>query len=448
MGLFLLWWVYGRRWGGRMYIIAQMGGFVKRGGWLEEEHFMNAWNARQRQAAMEHYDARLLTAVTRFKNQLGFSNAGDNRGVVDLDVWTALWRGFFHSGALDRSRYLREYWRERDTDGRIPISRTVQHALEFSHFTLGRQNRMTMQVFENTVTLTYNPRIFLRDISSVPAENREDIATRVKEQIEEGVRRWRGPYTIYGAPVNVVMNVSAEIVPREGMAEIIVTRRVNPGDIMNRLPSQIRRLLLRPILAVSVFNAATQPLLSAALMAVIPPLLTLADVIHSSLENGQFAPMVPQSAVWNRGGRNEVLLQWDINAPLAGMASLMAHEFGHVLGLFDAYDYSVQAPNLTPWRWVPEFAVDWTADRLQELQEIIGRVFAAIFSSGVSVAQLISWGSNRNDIMFQQYSPWEVTNLNIEMLLLAWRRNALQMYDGSAALRFFGNNEETFALFH
>jgi hypothetical protein len=85
------------------------------------------------------------------------------------------------------------------------------------------------------------------------------------------------------------------------------------------------------------------------------------------------------------------------------------HEFGHVLGIFDAYAYEYGS---------------------------------SIFCPGVSDNELIGWDSTKTDVM---RSSSDVTNLHAKMLLFAWSRNALQMYK-HAAIAILANNEVSPAL--
>ena len=101
---------------------------------------------------------------------------------------------------------------------------------------------------------------------------------------------------------------------------------------------------------------------------------------------------------------------------LAHLGNVAKHEFGHVMGLWDAYSYD------SHWSWFP----------------IIGEPFGDWL-----VRDATSVTKTRDTVM---YNNTNVSALEIEMILWAWQRDKLQTYCGGALGEVTG--EITQALFH
>jgi hypothetical protein len=122
-----------------------------------------------------------------------------------------------------------------------------------------------------------------------------------------------------------------------------------------------------------------------------------ADIVVTT--NKDAAPWVPTSFFWSRTKeqKGEFNFGWPSYSIAGAVTNTGAHEFGHILGLFDAYGY--------------------------ESHFILGGVVLPEADSTINPKDGIMW------------SPWNTPpqfyDTEAEMLLYAWSRNALQLYTNS-----------------
>jgi len=163
-------------------------------------------------------------------------------------------------------------------------------------------------------------------------------AQRYVNAITEGYKRWAGSYDIFGLPANVIVNVYPTYAEKKSDANVIVT--VN-SDFYSYVPTTI----------LGSWNTRQDPMM-----------------------------------YLNTGNRN-----------MDSVSRLAQHEFGHVLGLFDAYAN-------TPLTWKA------SSDKYEN-----------------------------NDVMMSTSNP-AVYSYNIAMMLYAFKNNKLQTYGNST----YGRTSEVY----
>ncbi len=148
----------------------------------------------------------------------------------------------------------------------------------------------------------------------------------------------------------------------------------------------------------------------------IQPHVLGADIFVNSFKGA--CSRVPTASLWRPGIRQRMILNfgWDAFGHQRcaahwqeNVVNLTAHEFGHVLGLFDAYGYRQH------WQKV---GLGWAADVL-------------LPAARPSLAA-------PDGIMRSPYhKPAVVTGREIEMMLTAWKTGRLQLYE-NCILRLVG----------
>jgi len=132
----------------------------------------------------------------------------------------------------------------------------------------------------------------------------------------------------------------------------------------------------------------------------------MADIVVTT--NAEFFSTVPGTFIWNRYLTPTMNLNlgaggyWDSNGdPTDAVAYIAAHEFGHVLGIFDTYRYPANMVPARPSRSAND-----------------GIMGDSIFLNGPTIR-----------------------DTEIKMMLYAWDRNKLQAYEPT--WYGFGNSEES-----
>jgi hypothetical protein len=137
--------------------------------------------------------------------------------------------------------------------------------------------------------------------------------------------------------------------------------------------------------------------------------------------------MVPESLIWKYDKTLAIAVPY--KTTITNLQNLMAHEFGHVLGLFDAYSYSGHIS-----RFLSNFISSQTV--IDITSTIVGDI---IINPSAN-----SERAGANDMMRNNNT---VSPINITMVLWAWLRNKLQVYHPSI-LSTLVRAEESQTFFH
>jgi len=207
----------------------------------------------------------------------------------------------------------------------------------------GGPSPIKMQLQGDTLTFDYSP-VFYFDEGYALTDGEK---ARIVDQCTVGFQRWAGTYPLYGREITVEVNVNAETTDRRAGSSV----RVQPT---------------------SIFPGA--------------------------------AGVVPGSLLW-RPDSPLLAMYLVVSSPkYRDFEGLAMHEFGHVLGLFDAYGYSLPG------------------------RSFLGGVMSALVGRLLPEAPLdrAPWHS------IMRGSGGQVTSTEIAMLLYAWKNNRLQLYTESA----------------
>jgi hypothetical protein len=202
----------------------------------------------------------------------------------------------------------------------------------------------------NTVTIDYFPKIFASCNEDAPISAAD--YTYIKDRVVAGFKMWEGNYTVYGEAVDVKVNVNPTRVSSFDAANILIDT--------DGTSSWIDRSLVPTTI---FWNRSTGPQIW----------FNLVSEYANSQNNLGYVNTETQEFV----------------DPITHTAM---HEFGHVLGLFDAYDD-------VPYAWI-----DALPNR-----------------------------ANPDDVMFN-LNDQIVYDYNVAMMLHAFRDNSLQNYGNKALL--------------
>ena len=325
------------------------------------------------------FDDDVLDLINDFKADEQISNSGDDAGVIDLQVWTCLWLAVIQKPMSAGFNQLFTDAGEEGmyANGKVPICRSLKSFFRFYGELGGDTIKMSMPT-DNKLLFKYYPKIYVEGLDSIQSSHRPAYETAIKDRIEAGVKRWDSFLYIYGVNCEIEVEVlNSQIVADKSQANIILTPVVTLSDIQQQLNSAIP-------LFVQINTAHN---------------ISIISLIYEHFE-GSLHNMVPESIIWSYNNKNTILFrEFDINttmsynpstntATITGInhvldVDLIMHEFGHVLGIFDAYAYEYGS---------------------------------SIFCPGVSDNELIGWDSTKTDVM---RSSSDVTNLHAKMLLFA-----------------------------
>ena len=203
---------------------------------------------------------------------------------------------------------------------------------------------LRMKLEGDTMTLDYRPMFFF----SPRLNATEDEIGRVLEQCVDGFQAWAGVYDIKGRELTVAVDVTPE--------------RTN-----NRLAADVK---------------------------VLP-------------YNSVFASMVPGSLFWSPKRARMSIYIYTYDTAWAWNTDTAMHEFGHVLGLFDAYGYGGH----------------------MLYRQLFGVNLG--FLAGFVEHFLPAAPAERAPYSSVMRSRWEIFPTEIEMVLYAWSRGKLQLYTNS-----------------
>ena len=204
----------------------------------------------------------------------------------------------------------------------------------------GGLSPIKMKLEEDTLTLDYSPVFYFDQGFGLTEPEKESII----DDCVAGFMEWEGIYTIGGRELTVVVDV-------------------HPSESGSRLCSSVR---------------------------ILP---------NSGFSSGG---MVPGCVIWRPASPFLAINLRTQNPQYRNFEYLAAHEFGHVLGLFDAYGYD-----------------DYS-------YTFLGRDLSGLFGRLLPEAPL-----DRAPYRSIMRSGWAVTATEIEMLLWAWKNNRLQLYTKS-----------------
>jgi hypothetical protein len=203
-------------------------------------------------------------------------------------------------------------------------------------------------------------------------------------RVREGILRWAGNnYRIFGLPsrVNIQVDTTDAVVRTNRLSDANVILLVNehPLGTFGAAP-----VVVTPLLNFMILSRATVP------------------NIHRAERDATNARNAASAEHREAAERNLIAVSREVTAMRNWVRRLAEHEFGHILGLFDAYDYSQTT--------IP-------------------------FHFTTSMARIPS-RAIRNDVMFSGVSqngvnhyPQKVYSYNIAMALYAFEKNRVQNYD-------------------
>lgn len=236
----------------------------------------------------------------------------------------------------------------------LSFNKTIQDEFAVTPYIRGGST-IRMKISDNTIDIYYTPKIYF-DSAWCMAEADKVIFA---ENIVKGVSEWDGEYEIYGLTTTVNVHVDdPQFVDKLDDATIYYHKR-NP----------------------------------------------LEDHFHMT-------SLVFDATTWNPNKKLTVKLQ-DSELNL-DQSRVIMHEFGHVLGLFDAYSY------------IGHF----------------GETLGTFINPEIPFTR-----AGKNDIMRRTGYNSVVSDNNIEMLLWAWKNNRLQTYAENALTKLLGG-EVSQAFYH
>lgn len=212
----------------------------------------------------------------------------------------------------------------------------------------GGLSPIKMQLKGNTLTLDYSPLFYVTPDFGSGALTDEEIKY-VIEQCVIGFKEWEGTYDVYGQPLELVLNVTPGITNYKLFADV----KILPED--------------------------------------------------------DLASMVPGCIIWKpRSPFLGMYIKTDDPVNDYWLDYSAMHEFGHVLGLFDAYGYGSHTRGVT----------------------ILG-----IDISDWGDKYLPSAPYDRAPSNCVMRSGWRISSTEIEMLLWGWKEQRLQLYTESILTR-------------
>ena len=144
-------------------------------------------------------------------------------------------------------------------------------------------NTVRMAIKENTIEIRYSPKFYFD--SSLCMTDKEK-QTFIDNAIE-GVKRWAGSYEVYGISTTINVTVDTPVTVKTSSESNIYVKK---GDVL--------------------------------------------------------ATMVSDAVFWSKSENLGITVRYEDKRYAWDAANLIQHEFGHVLGLFDAYSYEGNIPGI------------------------------------------------------------------------------------------------------